>query len=113
MIVGTGIDVVSVERIRKAMRNPRFVDRILTPRERETCLTVERVAGRWAAKEALAKAIPSLRSWHAVEIMNNDHGAPTVSFQREDLCNLIVHFSITHDRDFAAAMVVVEQRFPM
>ncbi len=57
MIVGLGIDIVEVARIAEAMKNPRFIERILTPIEREFCTTPQKVAGRWAAKEAIAKAV--------------------------------------------------------
>lgn len=108
MIVGIGIDVVSVARIEKAMENPRFVARILTENERRVGTHATRVAGRWAAKEALAKAIPSLRSWHAVEILNDPSGAPTVRFTDSGLKAFRVHLSITHEKDWAAAVAVVE-----
>lgn len=91
------------------MCNPRFINRILTTRECELCNTPERVAGRWAAKEALSKAIPGLKRWHAVEIINDAHGSPTAVFQNSDFCLLTIHLSITHEREWAAAMVIVEK----
>lgn len=112
MIVGIGIDVVSIERIKQAMKNPRFLERILTPRERMTVLTPERVAGRWAAKEALSKALPSLNDWHDVEVFNDDSGAPYAELSHrlalEPGMNL--HLSISHESGYAAAVAIVEKR---
>lgn len=112
MIVGLGIDVVSIERIRVAMENPRFLRRILTERELAMELTVERVAGRWAAKEALSKALPKLQNWHDVEIENDDAGAPVAVVVGAGIVepglNLLV--SISHESGYAAAVAVVERR---
>jgi holo-[acyl-carrier protein] synthase len=111
VIIGLGIDVVSIERIRTAMQNPRFLERILTPGERETINTPERVAGRWAAKEALSKAIPLLGSWHDVEVYNGPTGAPVVSFAPglELEPGARVYLSISHESGYAAAVAIVEQ----
>ncbi len=46
MIVGLGVDLVEVSRIRRALKSPRFIERILTPAEREEAYSAERVAGR-------------------------------------------------------------------
>lgn len=112
MIVGLGIDVVSIDRIRAAMRNPRFLPRILTDREICMGLTPERVAGRWAAKEALSKALPKLRNWHDVEIENAATGEPHVRILGEGIVepglNLMV--SISHESGYAAAVAIVEKR---
>jgi holo-[acyl-carrier protein] synthase len=110
VIRGLGIDVVSIDRIRAAMENPRFLERILTEKERQTTLTPERVAGRWAAKEALSKALPQLNNWHDVEVFNDGEGAPFavlgegVSLQPG--MNLLL--SISHESGYAAAVAIVE-----
>lgn len=111
MIVGLGIDVVSIERIRSAMENPRFLERILTERERGMGLTVERVAGRWAAKEAVSKALPSVRNWHHVEIDNGPSGEPFVVLLQPLVLEpgLNLHVSISHESGLAAAVAVVEK----
>ena len=111
MIVGLGVDVVSIERIRAAMQNPRFLERILTENERKTINTPERVAGRWAAKEALSKAIPRLNHWHDVEVFNDENGAPYVELaQTIGLApNESLHLSISHESGYAAAVAIVER----
>ncbi|MBI1756716.1 MAG: holo-ACP synthase [Fimbriimonas ginsengisoli] len=110
MIVGVGLDVVSVERIARAMRNPRFVRRVLTEAERRVCRTPECVAGRWAAKEAIAKALRFAMSWQDVEILPGPAGAPTARIEHPgfDQSSCRVHLSITHERGHAAAVAVVE-----
>lgn len=112
MIIGIGIDVVAIDRIRQAMEhNSRFLERILTERERQTLLTPERVAGRWAAKEALSKALPRLNHWHDVEVMNGLTGEPVVTLAAhlglEPGVNL--HVSISHESGYAAAVAIVER----
>ena len=111
MIVGLGVDVVAVARIKTAMKSPRFLPRILTPQEIALELTPERVAGRWAAKEALSKALPGLKNWQDVEVLNGPSGEPFVSFPGgfvlEPGLNLWV--SISHERGYAAAVAVVEK----
>ena len=110
MILAVGVDVVAVARIKQAMKNPRFVERILTARERETDLTVDRVAGRWAVKEALSKALPQLGNWHDVEVTNGHRGEPVVelspSVHMEPGAK--IHVSISHERGYAAAVAIVE-----
>jgi len=111
MIVGLGVDVVSIERIRSAMENPRFLERILTERERAMGLTPERVAGRWAAKEAMSKALPSLRNWHHVEIDNGPGGEPFVVLLKPLFLEpgVSLHVSISHESGYAAAVAIVEK----
>jgi holo-[acyl-carrier protein] synthase len=110
VIRGLGIDVVSIDRIKAAMENPRFLERILTDKERLTPLTPERVAGRWAAKEAMSKALPQLDNWHDVEVFNDESGAPYAvlgeRLKLEPGWNL--HLSISHESGYAAAVAIVE-----
>ncbi|MEQ1824013.1 MAG: holo-ACP synthase [Fimbriimonadaceae bacterium] len=103
MITGLGIDLVELARIAQAMRNPRFVSKILTPRERAYDLTVQFVAGRWAAKEAIAKASSEPLFWQEVEILNAKNGRPVVSIRGKETGILV---SITHERTHAAAVAV-------
>ena len=111
MIVGLGVDLVEVARIRRAMRDPRFLERILTPAERAEALTPERVAGRWAAKEAVAKAVGVFLRWHDVEIHNLPSGQPIVRLSN-DVCSLkgrVLHVSISHVKANAVAVAVLER----
>lgn len=106
MILGLGIDAVDVARIGRAMQNPSFVHRILTDQERLGCRTPESVAGRWAAKEAIAKALGFPLSWQDVEISNDDKGRPVASAPIEPGQKLLI--SITHEKSVAVAVAILE-----
>ncbi len=120
MIVGVGIDTVELDRIARVMdRWPGFLERILTPREREkTGRRVEKVAARWAAKEALFKALDPPRRglvvrWREVEILNTSTGrpffvlkGPLASYVKRR--RLRLHLSLSHDRGRAVALVLAQ-----
>lgn len=108
MVAGIGIDLVEVARVAEAMKNPRFVLRILTPAEREYCRSAEQVAGRWAAKEAIAKALPLKLSWQDVEILPGPDLKPVVRVTHPEFEGK-VWVSITHERSMAAAVAVYER----
>lgn len=105
MIRGLGIDVVEVARISEAMENPRFIERILTLGERSQELTLMRIAGRWAAKEAIAKAVTMKLSWQDVEITNDDTGQPYAHVDHPDWTGDLM-ISISHERGIAAAVAI-------
>ncbi|MFT4227258.1 holo-ACP synthase [Micropruina sp.] len=114
MIVGIGIDVCPVERFASAAARERLLARLFTPAERDS--SMNRMAGRFAAKEALAKALgaPAGLSWHDVEVRKDDLGKPyfhytgTIADRVAALGIATVHLSITHDAGIAAAVVVCE-----
>lgn len=111
MIVGLGTDIVAIDRIAEAMKNPRFLSRILTPKEIEFCTTPARIAGRWAAKEAIAKAVGLPLTWQQVEILPDDLGSPraVVTSHHFDPVRLRLHVSISHERTHAVAIAVLER----
>lgn len=111
MIVGLGLDLVDIRRIEDAMQNPRFIFRVLTDAERAMCRTPQCVAGRWAAKEAIAKAVGLPLTWQDVEVLPDETGAPKVRIANPnfDPVRLRIHVSITHERDHAAAVAVLER----
>lgn len=115
VVRGVGIDLVELERIARAWaRQPRFIERILTPAERDYCLSrranaVQHIAGRWCAKEAIAKAVGRPLRWQEVEILPNPLGKPVVylhgtSAQIVGEGELLV--SITHTRTLAQAIAL-------
>ena len=114
MIVGIGIDVCPVERFATAAENERLLARLFTPAERDS--SMNRMAGRFAAKEALAKALgaPQGLSWHDVEVRKDDDGKPyfactgTVAALVAQRGIASIHLSITHDAGIASAVVVCE-----
>ncbi|MCD7036706.1 holo-ACP synthase [Metabacillus sp. GX 13764] len=118
MIKGTGIDLVEIERISDAQkRQPRFYKRILTESEQKKYLRLngrrqaEYLAGRFAAKEAFAKAlgtgIGEDLSFQDAETSNDDSGKPVMQSKK---CSggERIHLSITHSKEFAAAQVIIE-----
>ena len=110
MILAVGLDLVEVARIAEAMENPAFLGRILMPTEREHIHTPLRVAGRWAAKEAIAKAVGLHLSWQDVEILNDAQGKPTIEIRHPDWDpeTRKIHLSITHEKGHAAAVAILE-----
>jgi holo-[acyl-carrier protein] synthase len=116
--ITTGIDVIEIERIKSARERwgNRFLNRIYTPKELVYCLAKnERLAGRFAAKEAVSKAlgvgIRALR-WKDIEVLRGEGGKPHVFLHgkaakianTQGIAGLDV--SITHSRSEAIAFVV-------
>ncbi|MGV8908365.1 MAG: holo-ACP synthase [Propionicimonas sp.] len=114
MIVGIGIDVTQVSRFTRAAAREGLLDRIFTPAEHD--VSMQRMAGRFAAKEAFAKALgaPTGLVWTDVEVRKDASGAPyfacsgTVAALVAERGIATVHLSITHDAGIAAAVVVCE-----
>ncbi|MGV3487473.1 MAG: holo-ACP synthase [Tuberibacillus sp.] len=117
MISGTGIDLVELERIRPLIHNQKFIARILSPLEREAFAQLshprrqeEYLAGRFAAKEAYAKAlgtgIGAQLSWQDISVINNNAGQPILTHKNKPTQR--VHLSITHTKKYAAAFVIIE-----
>lgn len=116
MISGIGIDIVELKRIKYiSERQKRFVDRILTTKEKEIYnelsdkRKIEFLAGRYAAKEAFSKAygtgIGEDVSFLDIEIITNQKGKPSICSPLTDG----VHLSISHSADYAVAQVVIEK----
>lgn len=115
MIVGVGIDVVEIDRFAETLESsPGMRERLFTPAERE--LHVRSLAARFAAKEALSKALgaPAGMSWQDAEVDKNSHGQPflrtggTVAERMDALGVDSLHLSMTHDGGIASAVVVAE-----
>lgn len=123
MIVGLGIDVANIERLRTALERfgDRFWERILTEAERADLASrpdrALALAGRFAAKEAAAKALGGQPDvwWHDIEVRSNARGGPELRFLGnalpyvEALGVSRIFVSITHDAGVAAAVVVLEK----
>jgi holo-[acyl-carrier protein] synthase len=115
MILGVGIDVVDIARFQESLdRTPGMRDRLFTPAERERSLAS--LAARFAAKEALAKALgaPTGMHWLDAEIVNEATGDPrfdlrgSVLARANDVGVASVHVSLSHDAGIASAVVVLE-----
>jgi len=124
VIVGTGVDLCEVERIRRAAERfgRRFLERVFTPREiayaERKASKFERYAARFAAKEAGMKAIGTgwrkgVR-WRDFEVVNLPTGKPTLVFHGKaaqyaaELGVRHVSLSITHTKETALAHVILE-----
>ena len=105
MILKVGTDIVSLERIRGVMEHEGFVKRILAKAEIREPLTEEYVAGRWAAKEAVIKCLGGNPIDHV--ILNREDGSPYLSSSVPEGC--VVHLSISHEREYAVAVAIVEK----
>ncbi len=112
-----GIDIVSNERIKKAIEKfgERFLKRIYTPLEIEYCKRqsdyVSCLSARWAGKEAILKAIYQNRGvllrFSEIEILG-DFGKPAkVRLLREDLKNLQISLSLSHEREYSVAVAII------
>jgi holo-[acyl-carrier protein] synthase len=117
-----GIDIVEISRIRALYEQygRKFLQRILTESEIAQCLekpdVAASIAGRFAAKEAVSKAVGSGISgevtWNSIEIINDASGKPLATFRNASLLERFGHVrvSISHDRHSAVAMAVIEER---
>jgi holo-[acyl-carrier protein] synthase len=116
MIVGVGIDMIEVERVRKvAEEHPRFLEKVFTARETDYCLAkknkYQHLAARFAAKEAFFKALGKRIEWTAVEVVNLASGQPQLEFYGEkDMGFDRSHVSLSHLADYAVAVVVLEKK---
>ena len=115
MIIGSGIDIIEIERIHKAVERwgDVFLKYVFTPPEIKHAgkfkFPYRHYAGRFAAKEAIFKAmgIPEL-SWQDVTIINDASGKPVCHFNNMDFKHSLI-ISISHSRDYAVASAIVEK----
>jgi holo-[acyl-carrier protein] synthase len=114
-VVGIGVDVVDISRLEASLqRTPNLRQRLFTPAEAE--LPVASLAARFAAKEAVAKALgaPNGLEWHDVEVVTDESGRPRLSVmgsvadaaERAGVTGW--HVSLSHDGGSAVAMVAAE-----
>ena len=124
MILGTGIDLIEVERIRDSFTRfgERFLKRILHPNEIAYCLSHKDpgpfLAARFAAKEAISKAfgtgIGAQLGWQDMEVGRKESGEPFVILHGNGLKLLTerggraVHLTISHTSAHATAMAILE-----
>jgi holo-[acyl-carrier protein] synthase len=115
VIIGVGIDVVDVDRFAQSLaRTPRLAQRLFT--EAEQVLPAASLAARFAAKEALAKALgaPVGLHWRDAEVHRGEDGRPhlsmsgTVAAWAETLGVVHTHLSLSHDAGIASAVVIAE-----
>lgn len=114
-VIGVGIDVVDIDRFSQSLeRTPALRARLFT--DAEAGRPPASLAARFAAKEALAKALgaPVGMGWHDAEIVSEETGRPrfeirgTVAARADQLSVAHVHVSLSHDAGIASAVVVLE-----
>ncbi|QQR99856.1 MAG: holo-ACP synthase [Austwickia sp.] len=115
MIIGVGTDVCEITRMAQSLeRTPRLRERLFSPVEAD--LPVESLAARFAAKEAVAKALATRGGlgWRDVEVRTDEYGAPSlhltgsVAARAAELGVRRLHVSLSHDGGLAIAFVVAE-----
>jgi len=125
MIIGTGIDIVEVERIRLSIAEygVQFIQRIFSDDEIKYCSQKPihqqplHYAARFAAKEAFSKAIGSgigeMIAFKDICIINDQRGKPTVNIRNPNVAillnNAIVHCSLSHSHSYAVASIIIEK----
>jgi holo-[acyl-carrier protein] synthase len=120
VIVGIGVDIVDLARFERALsRTPRLAARLFTDAERvagEKPLPLRSLAGRFAAKEALIKALGGSTGigWHDMRVIRNDDRNPSFALEPrvqqllEERGIRSIHLSMAHDAGVAIAYVVTE-----
>jgi holo-[acyl-carrier protein] synthase len=121
VILGIGCDLIEIDRITLAIDRfgDDFLERIFSPTEIEYCKAIAipsiRFAGRFAAKEAIAKALACgigiHLSWLDMEIRNNEQGKPYIVWPTGVADRFGVthsHVSISHSKTMAMATVLLE-----
>lgn len=118
MKLATGVDLIEIARIEEviARHGKRYLERIYTPAELEYCgKRAESLAGRFAAKEAVAKALGSGIgdvSWNEIEVLGDEQNAPTLTLhgaaaqRAKDLGLTTWSVSISHSQSHSVAFVV-------
>ncbi len=118
-VIGVGVDIMEIDRFAASLaRRPRLAERCFTPAEAAYCAAKafppQHFAARFAAKEAVGKALGiGMTRWREVEVVRG-RGAPTIALhgryarRAEDLGVDRIHISLTHGRDAAVAMAVIE-----
>ncbi len=121
MIIGIGVDIIEIDRIRKSIDRfgDHFLNKIYTKKELDYCLAkhnkYQHLAARFAAKEAIYKAIASgwekEATWKNIEITNEQNGLPTVKFLGK-LNEFVsdgkeIKISLSHSENYVVAVALV------
>ncbi len=121
MQIKTGIDIIEVKRIQEAIekQGERFLERIYTEKEIAYCehtqkMKYQHYAARFAAKEAVFKAISSRLPngigdvWTKIEVQNNSEHKPIVNLEKLDLGNIqSMDLSLSHIAEYAVASFTI------
>lgn len=121
MVIGIGTDIVEISRIQSSIEKlgDAFLNKIYTASEQKYCLEraskFQHFAARFAAKEAVAKALYQAGahnvSWLDIEVQNNSKGVPSVILHNEMLENFgnyVLKISISHSTDNAICYALLQ-----
>ena len=116
-IIGMGVDIIEVRRLRQAIEKwgRGFLKRVFTKEELKNAKTrsslYQHLAGRFAAKEAVFKALGDMGlNWKDVQILNDKKGRPNCVILNDRGKNMDVHISISHVKNYAVANAVITKR---
>ena len=113
MAIKVGTDIVNISRVAKSIDKfgDRFIEKFLNKEEIEIANKIESIAGFWAAKEAVSKAlgcgIGKELSFHDIFIEKNSKGAPLFTIKSDKFNILESSLSISHENEYAIAVVVI------
>lgn len=117
MVIGTGIDITEVRRLRRAAEKwgDDFLCRVFTKTELQNAKTrgslYQHLAGRFAGKEAIFKAAGNKElSWKDVEILNDQEGKPYCKILNGKGNKIDVYISISHVKTYAVASAIVTEK---
>ena len=115
-IIGNGVDITEVKRIKHAVEKygQGFLERIFTDKElhnaREHNSLYQHLAGRFAAKEAVFKAFGKAKlNFKDVQIFNDGKGKPYCSLLKYNRDKFNIHISISHIKNYAVASAIITQ----
>jgi holo-[acyl-carrier protein] synthase len=114
-----GVDIIEINRIEEVIKRwgKTFLERVFTPSELKLCSNTSSLAARFAAKEAVLKAIGACDkgiSWQDIEILAEGSGKPLVNltgkakFQADTSAISRISLSLSHSKDYAVAFVIGE-----
>jgi holo-[acyl-carrier protein] synthase len=117
MIIGTGVDITEVRRLRQAVEKwgEAFLNRVFTKEELENAKSrgslYQHLAGRFAAKEAVFKALGDMGlNWKEVQVLNDKDGRPHCAILSSKGKKVDVHISISHVKNYAVANAIITQK---
>lgn len=114
MIIGIGVDITEVNRLRRAIEKwgDSFLGRVFTKDELENAKTrgslYQHLAGRFAAKEAVFKALGNMKlNFKDIEVLNDKQGKPYCVILNSSIKKVSIHISISHVKNYATAFAIV------
>ena len=117
MILGTGVDIIEVRRIKEAVEKygKVFLQRIFTDKELKHAAArsnlYQHFAGRFASKEAVFKALGDKNlNWKDVQVLNDEDGRPHCTLLNKIHDKVEVHLSISHIKNYAVANAIITKK---